>query len=288
MFGGGYSLFCGKNILRYLFVGVFMVRNAYFVDNWKEKLLSECKLRGYSRKTMSAYLYYIGRFLYSDLSLEKFLLDLIDSGKSGSTVRTAGFAIKFYLRLIGVFDADKIPNVKNSKKLPVILSGKEIEDMIISSNNFKHRLIIATSYSAGLRVSEVVNLRWGDIDFSRNIIHLKGCKGKKDRVVMLAAKVKKDLKKLFSDRTGFVFKTDKGSKYSIRTVEQIVSDAAKKAGILKRVTPHTLRHSFATHLLEDGVDLRYIRDLLGHSSTETTLIYTKVSKIRLEKIKSPY
>ena len=199
-----------------------MVRGAYFVSNWKEKIVSECKLRGYSRKTISGYVYYVGRFLYSDLSLEGFLINLSDAGKSTSTLRTAGFAVKFYLRLLGVFDADKIPNAKSSKKLPVILSKKEILLLASSTNNFKHRVIILLMYSAGLRLSELINLCWKDIDFERKIIHIKQSKGKKDRVVMLSSKVKRMLSSMYADKTGLVFVSSRNSKYSPASIEKIV------------------------------------------------------------------
>ncbi|MBT3406651.1 tyrosine-type recombinase/integrase [Candidatus Woesearchaeota archaeon] len=136
-------------------------------------------------------------------------------------------------------------------------------------------------------MSEVINLKWNDIDFKRNIIHIKQAKGKKDRIVMLSPKLKKGLQSLSENKEGLVFKTTRKGKYTTRTIQMIIQNAAKKAGIKKKVSPHTLRHSFATHLLEKGTDIRYIRDLLGHSNISTTLIYTKVSNKDLSKIKSP-
>lgn len=159
--------------------------------------------------------------------------------------------------------------------------------MIISTKNYNHKTIIQVGYAAGLRVSEIINLKWTDIDFKRNVIHIKSAKGKKDRIVMLSPKVKKTLLKLDSEKEGLVFKTNRGKKYTTRTIQMIVRKAAKNAGIKKLVTPHTLRHSFATHLLEKGTDIRYIRDLLGHTNINTTLIYTKVSNKDISKIKSP-
>lgn len=221
------------------------------------------------------------------------MLNLINVGKSNETVRLACFAIKFYLNIIKKDSSGidgilrDLPNVKREKKLPVVLAKKEIENMILSTKNLNHCLIIQIGYAAGLRVSEIVNLRWMDIDLKRNVIHIKAAKGNKDRIVMLSSKVKKGLKSLASVNEGYVFKTIRGKKYSLRTIEKIVENAAKKAGIKKKVTPHTLRHSFATHLLENGTDIRYIRDLLGHSDIKTTLIYTKVSNKNILKIKSP-
>ncbi|MBI5393248.1 tyrosine-type recombinase/integrase [Candidatus Woesearchaeota archaeon] len=173
------------------------------------------------------------------------------------------------------------------KKLPIILSKEEIEKLISVAKNVNHRLIIQIGYSSGLRISEIINLQWQDIDFNRNLIHLKRAKGKKDRIVMLSLKVKENLMDLTSDKQGHVFLTNRNGKYTQRTIQKIIENAAMKAGIRKKITPHTLRHTFATHLLENGTDLKYIRDLLGHSDISTTLIYTKVFNKDICKIKSP-
>ncbi|MBN2457524.1 tyrosine-type recombinase/integrase [Candidatus Woesearchaeota archaeon] len=238
-------------------------------------------------KTQKAYLFHIRRFLDSGLDARKYLLEMIDSGMMDASVRSVGFAIKFYLRVMGLKDtvAD-IPNVKKEKKIPVVLSKTDIENMIRSTFNLKHRLMIMLGYGAGLRLSEIIDLRWEDIALSRNLIHLKRSKGKKDRVVMLSPKIKKVLKSL-GIGSGLVFVSSRNKKYSSRSIETIIKNAAEKAGIQKNVTPHTLRHSFATHLLENGTDIRYIRDLLGHSDISTTLIYTKVSNRNIRNIKSP-
>jgi len=263
------------------------VKGGERMDNWENKLINELKLRGYSKKTTNAYVYYVRKFLNSGKSEREFLLKLIEEGKSRSTVRLAGFSIKFFNNLDKVDEEDIIPNMKKGRRLPEILSKKEIQNMVIVTKNFTHRLIIELAYSAGLRVSEVVDLKWEDIDFQRNIIHLKHGKGDKDRIVMLSPKIKKKLKVLDLEKQGYVFKTTRGGKYTIRTIEMIVKNAANKAGIKKKVSPHTLRHSFATHLLERGTDIRYIRDLLGHKKVDTTMIYTKVSKRDISRIKSP-
>lgn len=186
---------------------------------------------------------------------------MINSGKQEETIRLVCFALKFYLRVSKknsrILDETirNIPNLKRPQKLPQILSKKEILEMIIGTKNVNHRLIIQLGYSAGFRSSEIINLKWKDIDFKRNTIHIKQSKGKKDRIVMLSPKVKKGLKRLAMEKVGYVFKTNKDNKYSQRSIQLLIKNAALKAGIQKRVTPHTLRHSFATHLLEQGIDI---------------------------------
>lgn len=269
------------------------MNKALYDANWKDLLLNELKLKGYSKKTKSAYLFHVKKFVESGLGPREFLLNLIHKGKSKESVRVAGFAIKFYLAIKAKQDKtinniiEKTPNLKRDKKLPVILSKKEIENMIISTRNFGHRIMIMLMYSSGMRASEIINLKWPDIDFNRNIIHIKLAKGNKDRIVMLSPKVKKNLKRLDIEKKDIIFKTNRNKKYSLRSIELIVKKASEKAGIKKRITPHSLRHSFATHLLEHGIDIRYIQKLLGHSDLKTTMIYTNVSKRDILKIKSP-
>jgi site-specific recombinase XerD len=256
-------------------------------------IMQECKLKGYSQKTVDTYLHHIKKYALSRRSPREFLLALIEKGGSDETVRSAGFAIKFYLNTIRKDSLEiqdilkNLPNLKREKKLPVILSKEEIEMLISSTKNINHRLIMQIGYSAGLRVSEIINLKWQDIDLDRDLIHLKRAKGKKDRIVMLSLKVKYGLMDLTPNKEGYVFLTNRGGKYTQRTIQKIIENAATKMGIRKNVTPHTLRHSFATHLLENGTDIRYIRDLLGHSDISTTLIYTKVSNKNIRNIKSP-
>jgi len=261
--------------------------------SWQSKIEEEGKLRGYSIKTTQSYIHQVNLFLKSGKTPRQYLLGLIENKKADGTVRSAGFAIKFYLKLIYKENRNvkeilnRIPNLKKGNKLPEILSKGEIERMIDSTKNLNHRLIIELAYSSGLRLSEIINLRWKDIDFERNLIHLKNAKGKKDRIVMLSDRVKQNLQHLELKKEGHVFKTNRSKKYTGRTIQMLVKNAAKKAGIKKKVSPHSLRHAFATHLLEKGIDIRYIKDLLGHANISTTLIYTKVSNRDISKIKSP-
>lgn len=254
--------------------------------DWKIKVEDEAKLRGYSKQTIKVYLYHVGKFLLSGLEPRRYLLSLVGK-KSDETIRNVGFAIRFYLAVIGSKDEFEFPNLKREKKIPVVLSKSEIERMIIATRNVNHRLLIQMGYGTGMRASELVNLKWEDIDFQRNVIHIKRAKGKKDRIVMLSPKLKKGLKLLTDRRQGYVFLTNRNGKYTLRSIEQIVENARKKARINKKISPHSLRHSFATHLLENGTNIRYIRDLLGHSDITTTMIYTKVSNKDISKIRSP-
>lgn len=130
--------------------------------------------------------------------------------------------------------------------------------LISATKNINHRLIIQVGYSAGLRISKIINLKWQDIDFDRNLIHLKRAKGKKDRIVMLSLKVKDGLMNLTPKKERYVFLTNRDDKYTQRTIQKIIKNAAVKVGIRKSITPRTLRHSFATHLLENGTDIIYI------------------------------
>jgi len=240
------------------------------------KLIEEIKLRKYSYQTGKAYISVVKRFLKSGKMPREFLLTY--SNKSRSTMRQAYFALKFFYEnvLHERFD-ERIPLAKNKTKLPVVLSKEEISKMIEITTNLKHKLVLMFLYYAGLRLDEVINLDWQDIDFEREVIHIKKAKGEKERVVFLHKKLKEMLKIYGIDKKGLVFKSQMGKKYNKRTIQQIVHNTAKKAGIEKKVTPHTLRHSFATHLLEAGVDIRYIQQLLGHKSLRTTQIYTHVA-----------
>jgi integrase/recombinase XerD len=261
------------------------------MPDWEKILQNELKLRGHSASTIKSYTYHTGRFLRSGLEPKQYLLHLINSRKSRATVRVAGSALRFYLKIIKKqepsFDLNDLPIPKSSKKLPNVLSKAEIMEMIMSTKNLNHRLVIQLAYSAGLRLGELINLKWEHIDFKRNLINVKHGKGGKDRITILSPKVKKALRNLTSEKKGYVLISASGGRYSERTIQELVTKAAQKAGIKRRVTPHTLRHSFATHLLENGTGLRYIRDLLGHANMQTTLIYTHVSKCDLRKIRSP-
>ncbi len=211
---------------------------------------------------------------------------------SESYQNTSINAIKFYYeKLLG--ESRKfyyLERPKREKTLPVVMSKEEVYAMIKLTKNIKHKAILMLIYSAGLRVSEAVNMRLEDIDSKRNIIVIRQGKGKKDRNSLLSEKTLVFLReyyKLYQPKE-YLFTGMNGGKYTTSSIQKIVKQAAKRAGIIKNITSHTLRHSFATHLLEQGVNLRYIQTLLGHESSKTTEIYTHVSSMAYGDIKNPF
>ena len=185
-----------------------------------------------------------------------------------------------------------IKRPKKEKKLPEVLSKEEVKKLIGLANNEKSRLMISLLYACGFRVSELVNLRVKDLRFEESVGYVKSGKGKKDRVFNIPEFLLEDLKKQVENQKQnnkeFLFTSPStGTRLSSRNIQKIMENLVLKAGINKKVHPHTLRHSFATHLLEDGVDIRKIQELLGHTDLSTTQIYTHISTEELKKIKSP-
>ena len=247
------------------------------------KLCEELRLRKHSRQTEKAYLQAVSKFIESGLQPREFLLKY--ANKSRSSIRGVYFALKFfYENVLSQKLDEKIPLAKNKGKLPVVLNKEEVTKIFESTINLKHRLVLMFLYYSGIRADELVNLRWEDIDFQRGTIHLKTAKGDKERVVFFHEKLKSFVEYFNLRRDGLVFISNLSKRYDKRTVQLIVRNAAKKAGVGKRVTPHTLRHSFATHLLEGGADIRHIQKLLGHSNLQTTQIYTHVANKDIKKL----
>lgn len=221
--------------------------------------------------------------------IHDFLLQKSEQDASPQTINLYINALKFFYIHVLKMQFPDIHFAKRTKSLPVVLSRAEIERIIAATRNTKHKLIIALAYGAGLRVSEAINLKVRDIDFERMLIHLKHAKGNKDRLTVLPEKLKSLLKNFINGKTGdeFVFGSERGGKLRARTVQKIFENSLRKACIIKRATFHSLRHSFATHLLENGVDIRYVQELLGHQSIKTTQRYTQVTSSHLMGIKSP-
>lgn len=273
----------------------------FTAQSWQFKLIQELNIRKYSRNTLKSYLFYNSRLLeFTGKNPDKITqsdiysyLDYMASSKSlsASSMNSAVNALRFYygevLKLNFIYD---IPRCKKDKKLPVIFNKSEIKNILMVPDNPKHRLALNITYSAGLRVSETSRLKVGDIDFERKIIHIKGAKGRKDRITILADQTANLLKKYISDFNPkyWLFEgQNPKAPISIRTIQIVFEKALEKAKIKKKTGIHSLRHSFATHLLESGTDLRIIQELLGHESSETTEIYTHVSNKTIKTIHSP-
>ncbi len=264
-------------------------------EKYLQELKERCILRGYSKQTIKSYSYNVSRFLdfisksRLNLTRESVKSYLLAQKLGVNSMRLQYASISFFFREIlkNPFSFDEVPIKKKEKQLPKVISREKIKEMIESCDNLKHKLIVKLLYSSGLRLQELINLKREDIDFDRNLLVVKKGKGKKDRVTIISENLKIDLLKYYSKskfKTDYIFEGRKG-KYTKKSVQKVLEKLGRKISI--KVTPHILRHSFATHLLEQGTDIRYIQKLLGHSSVKTTEIYTHVSTKDLSKIKSP-
>lgn len=268
-----------------------------------EVLTQELRLRNYSHKTLKAYKSCLRMFIayfrprhprdLTEEDIRNYLLHLIERERlAASTVNQVFNALRFlYVELYKQpFCIGSIPRPKKEKKLPNVLSLGEVKRIVEAVHNLKHKALLMVTYAGGLRVGEVVRLRIEDIDSERNMTHVRRAKGRKERYTLLgnaALAVLREYWKKYHPRE-WLFEGEKpGRHLSERTAQEVFEAAVAKARIAKRVTFHSLRHSFATHLLEAGVDLRYIQELLGHSSSKTTEIYTHVSQKKMKQIQSP-
>jgi len=271
-------------------------------DNYKhcpEDYLLKLELKRYSDNTVRNYVSCFESFInyyfdsdpitLNEVDIRTYLQKLIQEGKSNSYVNMTVNSIKFFYEIVHEMPNRfySIERPRKEKQLPEVLAKEEIIKIINSTNNIKHRCIVGLLYSSGLRRSELLNLTITDIDSKRMVVKINNAKGNKDRISILSPSILKDLRHYYKayKPKKYLFEGQKGNKYSVTSVLNIISAATKKAGILKRVTPHMLRHSFATHLLENGTDLRHIQLLLGHSSTKTTEIYTHVANRSFMEIK---
>jgi len=276
------------------------------ITKQKEKQLlnfrNELKTRCYSDETIKSYIYFNERLLdFANKStkninqddIKRFILNLIDNyGAKPATINLAISAFKAYYCDYRGRKFLKIKRAKKEKKSPVFITKNEILEMINKTKNTKHRLLIELLYSSGLRVSEAIKLKIEDIYFNESFLIVKQGKGKKDRYAITSKRFINDLIKFLEGRTDknpyvFVSNHNIETHISKRTAEKIVKNAAKKAGIKKRVFPHALRSSFATQLHKNGVDSFILQKLLGHERPETTKVYTKTDFNMLNSITSP-
>jgi site-specific recombinase XerD len=230
--------------------------------------------------------------IYSTRVVEAFNYDYIfKPNKSISYQNQFISGIKKFFEYKGyAYNEVPIERPRKEKKLPIVLSTCEIKSIFNAITNLKHSALISLLYSAGLRIGEAINLEITDIDSQRMLIHIKQAKGKKDRYTLLSHAFIKILRAYYIayKPKKYLFEGQKGGKYSNTSAQKVLKNALIKAKIHKNVTLHSLRHSFATHLLEKGTDIRYIQELLGHSSPKTTMIYTHVTETSLKKIKNPF
>lgn len=256
----------------------------------------------YSENTLKTYVNSFQEFInyYKEIEPEKIdermIIDylrylVLDRKVSSSYQNQAINAIKFYYEKVlrGDRKIYLIDRPIKEKTLPNVLSEQEVSKIFKVVDNIKHKAILMLAYSAGLRLGELINVKVKDIDSERMQIRIEQGKGKKDRYSLLSPKFLEILRNYYSKYKPkeWLFESTTGGQYSARSIQLIMQDAVKKAGIKKKVSVHTLRHSFATHLLENGTDLRYIQSLLGHGSSKTTEIYTHVTTKGFDQIKSP-
>ena len=264
-----------------------------------QKLQQEMKIAGLSMGTIKAYTI-CARNLYvrfqipldhiTETEFKTFLETLTNKNYSPYTLNLYHATLKYVIeKIYSKPFCFHFPYAKRHKKLPVVLSRNEMNKIIESLSNTKHRLLLALSYGAGLRVSEVIALKVQDLDFGELTVHIKQAKGQKDRISVIPEKIVNGLKSLVAGRQkdNFVFSNERGGELTTRTAQKVFENALRFSGVKKDATFHSLRHSFATHLLENGVDVRYVQELLGHQNIRTTQRYTQVTNPQLKNIKSP-
>lgn len=266
---------------------------------YNEKLIQ----KRYSDSTIKTYTGYFKDFIYyfqdhelSDITtaeINEYILEIIQTRKISRSQQNQHIsAIKFYYEKVLNFDKIilNIDRPLKEKRLPQVLSKIEIQQIIKNCNNIKHKCILSLIYSAGLRRSELINMQLLDIESDNGLVRIRSAKGKKDRVSLLSKSLLEFLSiyyKQYRPQYWLFEGQSANTQYSASSIASILKNASLKAGIKRKVTPHILRHSFATHLLEQGTDIRYIQELLGHESSKTTEIYTHVSNREFRKIKNP-
>jgi integrase/recombinase XerD len=267
----------------------------------RQRMLDDLRVRNYAERTQGIYILQVARFAkhfgkspehLGAEQIRSYLLHLIDRGISLCQYKQAISALRFLYRVtlrredLLVY----VPYLRSEKRLPVVLSPEEVAAVLRATRNRKHRTVLMTIYGAGLRVSEVVALKVTDIDGARMLIQVRQGKGKKDRQVMLSPVLLKALREYarwYRPALWLFPGANPEQPLAVCSVQRICKEAGRKAGIGKKVSPHTLRHCFATHMLEGGSDLRLIQTLLGHGSVRTTQLYTHVATSRIRASQSP-
>ena len=272
-------------------------KNQKLIQSFEQELI----IAGYSPRTLKMYSLYVKAFLdfvkkpinqIERADVVAYMADMKQNkNSSNATLALLLSALKFFFyNFLHKKIVDDIKAPKKAKKLPTVLTVDEVRELIKATKRGRDRLVVEFLYSSGVRVSEAVKMNVVDVNLKERIARVKGGKGNKDRVIILSKNWVKEIKKYLNKKkikSEFVFSKKNGTPISVDTVQRSIRMAAKKAGIEKQVTPHSLRHSFATHLLEGGENIRKIQELLGHSNLSTTQIYTQVSTKELKKVQSP-
>lgn len=267
----------------------------------RERMTEDMVIRGYSEKTRHDYVRAVAEFTkffggppdFAEAEdLRRYQLHLAQGGASPAMMNAVVSALRFFFRVtLGKFGiGERMARVRGEDRLPVVLSPEEVALLLHCVRNFKHRLILSIAYGCGLRVSEIVNLKVSDIDSARMVIRVQQGKGRTDRYVMLAPDLLLLLRRWWraTRPKGWLFPgRDPGQPITTRQLDRICKAAASAAGLGKAVSMHTLRHSFATHLLERKTDIRVIQALLGHKKLDTTSRYTRVALKTLGAVESP-
>ncbi len=269
-------------------------------EEFLQKLQVELKISKNSNYTLRNYLRAVQELMdFTKKAPEEITTDDVKLYMSEKLTKQASSSIIVFLsalrfafgNLLGKDVTLGIKRPKREKKIPAVLTKEEVQRLIEAIPTKKSKLMAILTYSCGFRVSELINLKINDLNFEEMVGHVRQGKGKKDRLFNIPQRLKIKLQKQVEvqkeSNQEYLFSGKKGA-LTDRNFQKIIRTAAKRAGINKEVHPHTLRHSFATHLLENGTDIRMIQELLGHSSLETTQIYTHVSTVELKKIKSPF
>jgi integrase/recombinase XerD len=266
-----------------------------------EEYLLKLELKRYANNTVKTYVQCFEKFInaqketdllhVNEQDVELYLQKMIQEKKSNSYVNQMINSIKFYYEVVKQMP-NRFYSVERPFKehtLPKVLSKQEVKDIIEATSYIKHKCILSLMYSSGLRIGELLALKPEDIDSKRMLVRVNQGKGNRDRLTLLSEKVLIDLRIYYKEcrPKNWLFESPSGDKYSTTSVARILTQARKTVGIQKHVNPHMLRHSFATHLLEAGTDLRYIQTLLGHKSSKTTEIYTHVATNTFAVIKNP-
>lgn len=271
-------------------------------DRVFQKLQQQVVLRGQSKSTLHNYIrrvaaisLHFGRLpeLIADDEINEYLTALALSAKSPSrsNFKHAVYGLRYYYRLLGQNKrAISLPSLKKDTRLPVILNRSELKELFKAPTLLKHRIVLTLIYSAGLRGQEVINLKICDIDFERKTIHIRLSKYKKDRIVPLSEYMAEGLKKYIAAENPVVWLfngKEPDGRYSVKGLSWVMRETLKKTSIKKEVNLHSLRHSYATHLLEDGLNIVTLKELLGHAEITTTMIYLHVAQCPLIKPHSP-